>query len=94
MPDVNAPFVCGCGASHFHRLVQFNALNCELETDPEKAPMVIACPDCGRRFQQTPEWGWEAVPRSTPSSGSRSAQPCGCDEGANWKCVQHREAAR
>jgi hypothetical protein len=61
MPDVNKPFVCGCGGTHFHRLTQFNDLNCELETDPVTAPMVIECADCRRRFQQTPEWGWVPI---------------------------------
>jgi hypothetical protein len=23
-----------------------------------------------------------------------SAQPCGCDAGANWTCEQHRDSAR
>lgn len=62
MADVNAPFVCECGGEHFLLLKRYNATNCELETDPEKAPMVIECGDCRRRYQQTPEWGWAPVP--------------------------------
>ena len=65
MPDNNAPFVCPCGGSHFHRLVQFNAFCCELETDPDTAPKMIQCATCGRWYEQTPDWHWvETADRS------------------------------
>jgi hypothetical protein len=58
MPDVNEAFRCTCGNERFRALKRFNKLNCELESDPVTAPMVIECADCGRRFEQTEDFGW------------------------------------
>ena len=66
MPDINAPFVCQCGGTLFHRLKQYNATCCELETDPAaETGAVIECSECEQRYQQTTEWGWAPVPQFT-----------------------------
>lgn len=81
MADVNAPFVCRCGSTLFVRLKQFNATNCELETDPVTAPMVIECADCKRRYQQTPEWGWAFVSNTWLTVLHEGPQMGNVDEG-------------
>jgi hypothetical protein len=63
MADLNAPFACSCNGRLFHHLKRYNVLCCELETDPETAPLVIECADCGRRFEQTTDRAWKPITR-------------------------------
>lgn len=59
MTDNNAPWTCVCGCTRFITLKQFNATNCELETSPDEAPLMIRCANCQVIYKQTEDWTWE-----------------------------------
>lgn len=61
MQDINRPIVCKCGSDRFLALKQYNTTCCELASDAEENPVEIQCANCGARWKQTPDWGWEST---------------------------------